>query len=108
MSIICLALFFSKHHYERIQSINVSFYYSVKMAGTMLKGWICSFPAHSHTAVQPCQKTNLYFVEIRHQALQLHCRGDETVFWSKVKEGKEKSIVGKCQRCSQNLLGKSR
>lgn len=73
---------------------SVPCYCFVKMVGTVFKGWIGPFLDHSHSVVESCQKTNLDFTEIRHQTLELHCRRDETVFWSKVKEKKRKINCG--------------
>lgn len=58
------------------------------MVGTFFKGWI--LPFLDHNAVESCQKTNLQFAKMRHQALEFHCRGDETLFWSEVKRRKKK------------------
>lgn len=103
-SITFWGLSVSKPHHKGF-NVSVSFYCSGKIA--FFKREDSSFGPFTQCSWVLLEDKLCVFWAIRQQALVPRCRRDETVFWSKVK-GERKSIVGKCQQCRQNLLGKSR
>lgn len=57
------------------------------------------FWTHPPQLVSPTPRQNLVFTEMKRRVLEPHCRADETVFQSKVKEGK--SIMGEMSAMQQ-------